>query len=247
MTDSFASRSVGGNRTTAALASKRALVNKKGRCQRMSSIRLLLVGELILHTVNQSSFELSIIPDVIYQTQYLQRHDIMYVSTTLQLPINASFRWIQQELENQQQLCWRYYPKIYPFESDTPAPSVRPPIVLSKTLHLTPFGLACLLPWNRSILKRQLQNNHFSVVGWHTLDSTVVATWFRWSGLRAPKTAVDYSGDVPQATLNGTVCLVRGWGVTNIHVSKRRSGFWWAGGWGYRIWICECVKSYWGC
>jgi len=139
MTDSFASRSVGGNRTTAALASKRALVNKKGRCQRMSSIRLLLVGELILHTVNQSSFELSIIPDVIYQTQYLQRHDIMYVSTTLQLPINASFRWIQQELENQQQLCWRYYPKIYPFESDTPAPSVRPPIVLSKTLHAHPF------------------------------------------------------------------------------------------------------------
>ena len=61
MTDSFVSRSVGGRyRTKVPLASKRALVNKKGRCQRMSSIHLLLVGELILHIVNQNSFELAV-------------------------------------------------------------------------------------------------------------------------------------------------------------------------------------------
>ena len=109
MTSSFVSRSAGDrNRTTAALASKRALVNEKGRYQRMSSISSLLVGEPILlllppeqsttiqptlhvlssttfdtlHIVNESSLELSVpLRSVLRTSLYL--HPRHYLSNTI--------------------------------------------------------------------------------------------------------------------------------------------------------------------
>ena len=111
MTGSFVSRSTGGrNRTTAALASKPALVNEKGRYQRMSSISSLLVGEPILlllphsqstttqptlhvlsstifntlHAVNESSLEL--LRSVLHPSFHLQAssiHPRYYLSNTI--------------------------------------------------------------------------------------------------------------------------------------------------------------------
>ena len=103
--DSFVSRSVGGRyRTKAALASKCALVNKEGRCHRMSSICLLLVGELISHIVNQNSFELAVsLCNALHTSMHLQassfiNHPRRYLSNS----ISSTARYTSPQLFNYQ-------------------------------------------------------------------------------------------------------------------------------------------------
>ena len=136
MTSSFVSRSAGGrNRTTAALASKRALVNEKCRYQRMSSISSLLVGEpiLLLLPYEQSTTiqpTLHVLSSTTFDTLHTRQRELprafrtplqrstylvvsssptlsikhnsfngtIYLLTTLQLQMKASFHWIRQEL-----------------------------------------------------------------------------------------------------------------------------------------------------
>ena len=84
----------------------------------------------------------------------------------------------------------RYYPIIYPPESGTPHPAF---VLLSsshKNSTLSPCALVSLPRCHRSVLKLQLQKQpagafflariHFAAVGWHPLESPVVAIWFTW-------------------------------------------------------------------
>jgi len=84
----------------------------------------------------------------------------------------------------------RYHPKIYPSESDTPAPSIRPPIPLVKAQPSPPsfpsFSLLGIRPSSNASSKATLRMSsfligsiQFSAIGRHTLQFIVLTILVR--------------------------------------------------------------------
>jgi len=86
---------------------------------------------------------------------------------------------------------------------------------------------------------------YFAAAGWHILESTVVAIWFRWCRVGNAEDGGGYSGECTSDDAEGG-CVFGAWvEATKILVNKTRSEFWWVGGRGWRIWTCERIESYW--
>jgi len=136
----------------------------------------------------------------------------------------------------------RYYRRIYPPESGALAPSIRPPIVLSQTLHARPLclrfppSLASEYPQTLaprqppgSFLPRQDPPSRQSGGNTSSLSSSPFG--LSGAGLQIPKIAVEYSADIHQAAPKNVFVA---W-VGCDEDSYKRSRFWWdtEGGYGY--------------